>query len=228
MGRRLVISDIHGCSKTLKALLQKINFTEDDTLYFLGDYIDRGPDSSGVLDILIHLKKNYPSVFPLSGNHEYQMLEAQKDYNDASFYYFVKNLAKSKDLLNKKGKLRKKYLKFMKSLPYFAELDDYFLVHAGFDFRKKDPFNDAVGMLNIRTFKYDKKKAKGKTIITGHCPTEFHKIKKQIRKNKKIIRLDNGCIYTKPHKIYDYTKLGRLCCFNLDTKELICKKNIDM
>ncbi len=228
MGRRLVISDIHGCSKTLNALLQKINFTENDTLYFLGDYIDRGPDSSGVLDILINLKENYPSVFPLSGNHEYQMLKAEKEYNDASFYYFVKNLARSKDLLNKKRKLRKKYLKFMKSLAYFAELDDYFLVHAGFDFRKKYPFNDAVGMLNIRTFKYDKKKAKNKTIIVGHSPTYYKKIQKQIKAKKKIIYLDNGCVYTKPHRLYDYKKLGKLCCYNLDTKELTCQKNIDI
>ena len=108
MGRRLVISDIHGCSKTLNALLKKINLNEKDTLYFLGDYIDRGPDSSGVLDTLIKLKKKYANIFPLAGNHEYQMLQAEKEYDENSFYFFVKNLAKSKDILNKKKKNQKK------------------------------------------------------------------------------------------------------------------------
>lgn len=228
IGRNLVISDIHGCSKTLTRLLERINLTKEDTLYFLGDYIDRGPDSSGVMDIIINLKKTYPNIFPLSGNHEYQILQAEKEYDKNEFYYFVKRLAKSKDILNKKKKIRKKYRKFMKSLPYYMELDKYFLVHAGFDFRKKKPFEDIEGILNIRNFKYNKKKAKGKTIITGHNPTKIHIIKRDIKRNNKIIRLDNGCVYTKPHKIYDYSKLGKLCCYNIDTKELICQKNIDL
>ncbi len=227
-GRRLAISDIHGCSKTLRALLNKLQITSEDTLYFLGDYIDRGPDSSGVLDIIIQLKKEFPKVIPLSGNHEYQMLKAEKEYNEKAFYYYVKKLNNSTSILNKKKKLRKKYRKFMKSLPYYIELEDYFLVHAGFDFKKENPFNDANIILNIRNFKYNKKKAKGKSIITGHSPTYFHQILKQVKKNKKIINLDNGCVYTKPHKIYDYKQLGKLCCFNLDTKELICQKNIDV
>jgi len=226
--RHLVISDIHGCSKTLKALLKKINFSEKDTLYFLGDYIDRGPDSSGVLDIIIELKKQFSSVIPLMGNHEYQTLQAEKEYDTEAFYFFVKQICKSKDILNKKKKIKKRYKKFMKSLPYYIELDKYFLVHAGFDFKKENPFDAIDGLLNIRNFKYDKQKAKRKRIIIGHSPVELSEIQKRIKKKKKIIKLDNGCVYTKPHKIYDYTQLGNLCCFNLDTYELICQKNIDV
>jgi serine/threonine protein phosphatase 1 len=228
MGRRLVISDIHGCSKTLNALLAKLNLRESDTLYFLGDYIDRGPDSSGVLDIIINLQNTFPNIFPLSGNHEYQMLRAEEEYDEKSFYYYVKKLAKSKDILNKKRQIKKKYRKFMETLPYYIELEDYFLVHAGFDFRKKKPFDDVSGMLNIRKFKYDVVKAKEKTIIVGHTPKTSDMIKNEIKSDKKIIHLDNGCVYTKQHKIYDYTKLGNLCCFNLDTKELTCQENIDI
>ncbi|MCF6185605.1 MAG: metallophosphoesterase, partial [Bacteroidales bacterium] len=209
-------------------LLNKLQITSEDTLYFLGDYIDRGPDSSEVLDIIIQLKKEFPKVTPLSGNHEYQMLQAEKEYNEKAFYYYVKKLNNSTSILNKKKKLRKKYRKFMKSLPYYIELEDYFLVHAGFDFKKENPFDDINSLLNIRNFKYNMEKAKGKSIIIGHSPTYFHQILKQIKKNKKIIKLDNGCVYTKPHKIYDYKQLGKLCCFNLDTKELICQKNIDV
>ncbi|MCF6365888.1 MAG: serine/threonine protein phosphatase [Bacteroidales bacterium] len=227
MMRRLVISDIHGCSKTLRALLDKIFLTKEDELYFLGDYIDRGPDSSGVLEIIINLQESGFRIFPIMGNHEYQVLKAQKDYDKRSFYYFMKKLNKSADLLNKNKKIKKKYRNFMKSLPYYIELDDFFLVHAGFDFRKEKPFEDIDSMLNIRGFKYDKRQAKGKTIIYGHTPVNYNKILKKIKNRKNKIPLDNGCIYTKKHKYYDFTKLHRLCCLNLDSYELICQENVE-
>jgi len=208
-------------------LLDKLSITKEDKLYFLGDYIDRGPNSSGVLDIIIKLKEDGYQIFPLMGNHEYQALRAQQEYDKHSFYFFMKKLNKSADLLNKKKKIKKRYRKFFESLPYFIELDDFFLVHAGFDFRKDKPFEDIDSMLNIRGFKYDKKQAKGKKIIFGHTPVNYNKILKKIKKRKNKIPLDNGCIYVKKHKYYDFTKLHRLCCLNLNTFELICQDNIE-
>ena len=134
---------------------------------------------------------------------------------------------KSDDLLNKKRKIKKKYRKFMQNLPLYIELDDFIIVHAGFDFTKEKPFEDEESILNIRDFKYDKEKAKGKTIVFGHYPTYYKKILKKIKKRKKKIPLDNGCVYNKAHKIYDFHKLRKLCCFNLDTYELICQENIE-
>jgi serine/threonine protein phosphatase 1 len=65
MARRLVIADIHGCAKTFKALVEKIGLTHEDTLYLLGDYIDRGPDNCGVIDYIIHLQSNNYNIKPL-------------------------------------------------------------------------------------------------------------------------------------------------------------------
>lgn len=228
MGRRLVISDIHGCSKTFKALLKKIKLKKKDHLYLLGDYIDRGPDSSGVLDAIINLQTKGYLVFPIKGNHEQQVLKAEKEYDKRSFYYFMSRINKSDDLLTAKNKkLKKKYRVFLENLPLYYELDDFFIVHAGFDFSKKKPFKDESSILNIRKFKYDEIKAKGKTIIYGHVPTNLEKIEKSIKKRKKKIPLDNGCVYNKAHKFYDFHKLRKLCCFNLDTYELICQENIE-
>jgi serine/threonine protein phosphatase 1 len=227
MSRRLVISDIHGCNKTLNVLLEKINLTPDDELYFLGDYIDRGPDSSGVLDTIIELTEKKYKIFPLLGNHEYQALKAQKEYDKRSFYYFMAKINKSSDLLNEKRKIKKKYNLFLKDLPLFYELDKFFIVHAGFDFTLKSPFKDKDSILNIRKFKYDEKKAKGKTIIHGHDPINYNKMIRKIEKRKKIIPLDNGCVYNKKHRIYDFTQLRKLCCLNIDTFELICQENIE-
>ncbi len=59
-GRRIAIGDIHGCSKTLKALvLKQLKPTFDDQIFFLGDYVSRGNDSAGVIDfILFYYGKN--------------------------------------------------------------------------------------------------------------------------------------------------------------------------
>ena len=71
MSQRWIIPDIHGCAKTLKVLLENmLKVTKNDQLYFLGDYIDRGPDGKGVIDYLMHLQKEEYNVLLLKGNHE--------------------------------------------------------------------------------------------------------------------------------------------------------------
>ncbi len=67
-GRTIAIGDVHGCSAALAALVRAISPTALDTLVFLGDYIDRGPDSRGVLEQVIALAERC-SVVPLLGNH---------------------------------------------------------------------------------------------------------------------------------------------------------------
>jgi serine/threonine protein phosphatase 1 len=71
--RLIAIGDIHGCSQALEALLQEIGPTADDTFVPLGDYVDRGPDSKGVIDCLLQLEQN-SHVVPILGNHEEMML----------------------------------------------------------------------------------------------------------------------------------------------------------
>ena len=59
MINRWVVPDIHGCLKTLKTLLEtRINLTRLGLVYFLGDYIDRGPDSKGIIDYIMSLERN--------------------------------------------------------------------------------------------------------------------------------------------------------------------------
>ncbi len=76
MSRILAIGDIHGCSRALDTLLAEVNPQDDDTVVALGDFIDRGPDSKGVLDRLIELYKTGRLV-PLRGNHEVMLLTAR-------------------------------------------------------------------------------------------------------------------------------------------------------
>lgn len=73
-GRLIAIGDIHGCSDALRSMLEAINPQSDDTIVTLGDYVDRGPDSRGVIDQLTELKQAC-HLIPLLGNHEEMMLE---------------------------------------------------------------------------------------------------------------------------------------------------------
>lgn len=77
-GRTIAIGDIHGCRDALAALIDAIEPRADDTLVTLGDYIDRGTDSRGVLDYLIALSGRCRLV-PLLGNHEELLLDALRD-----------------------------------------------------------------------------------------------------------------------------------------------------
>jgi serine/threonine protein phosphatase 1 len=70
MKKIYVFGDIHGELSKLENLLSKIPVNENDTLIFLGDYVDRGPDSCGVIELLLNLNKKHPCVF-IKGNHDY-------------------------------------------------------------------------------------------------------------------------------------------------------------
>ncbi len=67
--RTIAIGDIHGCLAALDGLIQEIKPESHDRLIFLGDYIDRGPDSKGVIDRLLELRKSCEAIC-LLGNHE--------------------------------------------------------------------------------------------------------------------------------------------------------------
>ena len=77
-GRTIAIGDIHGCPDALAALIDAVAPGRDDTVVTLGDYIDRGPDSRGVLDQLVALAGRCRLV-PLLGNHEEVLLDALRD-----------------------------------------------------------------------------------------------------------------------------------------------------
>jgi calcineurin-like phosphoesterase family protein len=77
-GRTIAIGDIHGCSVALAALLNAIRPGPEDTLIPLGDYIDRGPDSRRVFDLLVALAARCRLV-PLLGNHEEMLVAAVRD-----------------------------------------------------------------------------------------------------------------------------------------------------
>src|SRR5260370_40994849 len=72
--RVFAFGDIHGCPDELGALLKAIDLGADDTVIFIGDYVDRGPSARDAIDILIDLKSRHLNTVFLKGNHEDMML----------------------------------------------------------------------------------------------------------------------------------------------------------
>ncbi len=77
----LAIGDIHGQRVKLQDLLDQLPLDEAEQIVFVGDYIDRGPDTPGVLDDLISLREDHPNTTFLRGNHEQMMMEGRA-YDD--------------------------------------------------------------------------------------------------------------------------------------------------
>lgn len=71
--RHIIIGDVHGCINELKLLIEKLQLQEGDQLYFIGDLIDKGPDSAGVVKFVRSLSQSYPLILIL-GNHEEKFL----------------------------------------------------------------------------------------------------------------------------------------------------------
>lgn len=225
-GRRLVIPDIHGCAKTFRTLVDKIGLTHDDHLFLLGDYIDRGEDSAGVLDFIFELQTSNFQVFPLMGNHEFNVLDTFARYNRKKFVFFVSRMNKAGNLLLEDGTVKPKYFSFFQKLHYRFELPDFHLVHAGFDCRTDQPFERYLAILEIRRQPQILEKLKGKRVVHGHQPVYLENTLEAIAKNLPAIPLDNGAVYAlrRKHPILDVEKMGNLICLNLDNFEMTIQK----
>ncbi len=218
-GRRLAISDIHGCSQTFEALLTKINLQKEDQLFLLGDYINRGPDSLRVIKKILSLIDQDFQVYCLRGNHEQMVLDVMRRW-PLQLKPLLKKY-KSSNLLNKEGHLKAKVFSFFQECLYYIELDDYYLVHAGFDFKKEKPLKDFEAMLNIRKFEPSYELIAKKKIVHGHYRHSLKFINKRLEKNALVLPIDNGCSSKK------IKGQGSLVCLNLDDLSLIVQENCE-
>lgn len=133
-GRTVAIGDIHGCADALDALLEAIAPTADDTIVALGDYVDRGPNSKGVIDRLIELR-NRCTVVALYGNHEEMMLDVVKD-GQPPFRWLQYGGVETLDSYMFAGDMSvipQSHRDFFDSMVDYYETDHHFFVHANYD-----------------------------------------------------------------------------------------------
>ena len=196
MARVFAIGDVHGCSKTFRKLLtDQISIRKSDEVFCVGDYIDRGPDSKGVVDFILELRNEGFQIHTLRGNHEQLMLESTEDSESLKLWF--ENGGKS--TLSSFGvssyaDLDLQYREFFEETQYYAIKDKFIFVHAGLDWYADDPFWNIDAMLWTRDTYIDKRKLGDRVVVHGHTPLPKEVILKQTGPN---INIDGGCVY--PH-----------------------------
>lgn len=189
MGRILAIGDIHGMLEKLQMMMLAINWDPDeDTLLFIGDYVDRGPESAGVIDHILGLMSWSENVICLRGNHEQLLLDFLHGRHMQTFLYNGGDTTIDSYGGWDEGVPEEHYY-FLESLPYYWETDEYIFVHAGL--RDGIPLEQQSlrDLLWIREEFINSDYDHGKKVIYGHTPTKMP----VVQKNK--IGIDTGAVY---------------------------------
>ncbi len=238
MNKFWVISDIHGCLNSVRTLIETLIIPDkDDTLCFLGDYIDRGPDSKGVIDYIMWLQEQGFKVIALKGNHEEFLVKAWNEEQQLKKFLFFKESNKSKESwlrfggaeamlsfqTDKISQIPAFYIDWLNQRPLYYEHEKFFIVHAGLNFQIDDPLEDQQSMLWIRDYIIEPAKIKYKRLLHGHVPVSLDFIDLTIKSDSyPFIDLDNGCYMA--HK----AGYGNLLGLELNSMELKIQPNIDI
>lgn len=185
MARLIGISDIHGEYEKLCSVLEQISPQKDDTIVFMGDYIDRGAKSREVVDKIISMQDICHCVY-LIGSHEYAMMHAPTDdyYNYLFWNYGGDATAKSYGGFDN---IMKIHGDFFRSLKFYYVSGHYLFIHAGIRMGIPLEEQNPEDMVYIRSEFYRKKHNLPYKIIFGH--TEFDT--PQVQDDK--ICIDTGC-----------------------------------
>lgn len=222
------MSDIHGRFDKYKEMLSLIDFTPRDTLYVLGDVIDRGPDGIKILqDMMLR-----PNVFPLLGNHEFtaavclpwlmkevtdQSLDTLDETQIAALSEWITNgggvtLRGLKALSQEE---REDILEYFQEMELFAQVEaggrSFVLTHSGLDHFSPDRL---LSEYRLEDFLFcrpgpDTVYFPDKLLVFGHTPTRYFSKQDKIFRWETWIDIDCGCA----------APSGRLGCLCLDTME---------
>lgn len=218
--RQIAVGDIHGCAKTFRVLVRdELRLTSSDHLIVLGDMIDRGPDSKGVIDEIIALKERGIRVQVLQGNHEEMMINASQS-NESNDYWIRNGGQETLDSFGVKyvSDIPSTYLDFIRHTEIYVETAEYIFVHAGLNFNKSDPFSDYDSMKWIRKMEVDPTKIGNRTIVHGHVPAPLPLLLKLRKFN---INLDAGCVYK------DIPGMGNLLAYDVSNKKFFSVPNCE-
>jgi len=195
-----VIGDIHGCLDPLQRLIEKVKPKQGDELIFVGDYIDRGPESRQVVDYLLELP--HRRIF-LMGNHEKMLLDFL-DGEDQEMFLANGGQATLRSYGGDADDIPDAHRAFFKSLRPMYETADYLFVHAGI--RPMVPLaqQQIRDLVWIRHEFFQFIGRFPKPVVFGHTPL------RQVLMAEDRIGIDTGCVYG-----------GKLTCLKLPERRII-------
>lgn len=225
--RVLAIGDVHGMYEKLIKLMDKIHFTpEEDLLIFLGDYIDRGPDSGKCLQYVFDLQHSCPdSVVCLMGNHEVMMtsyfMQKSSSYQNLIVDYADSWLENGGfDTLRQLNEMdintREKLVTWASNLPVQFRHQEFFFCHAGVDPDVPLVVQNEFDMLWRRQQWWEQYRGK-ETIVVGHTPVQKVKKSGQGRKVPRPLFLPNNIIMCDTGV---YMSGGKLSCVDVLSRKV--------
>jgi serine/threonine protein phosphatase 1 len=171
--RTIAIGDIHGYSIAFAALIDSIDPQPNDTIILLGDFVDRGIDSKGVLDELIALKTKCRLV-PILGNHDQMMLNAKESRSDFRFWLNCggDSALDSYGSTSRLDLIPSSHFQFLKDCHSYFETATHIFLHA--NYRPQVPIekldDHTIRWLSLRDYLPTERHFSGKTIVVGHTP----------------------------------------------------------
>jgi serine/threonine protein phosphatase 1 len=219
--KTFVIGDIHGRREQLDALVEMLPRDDsEDSLVFLGDLVDRGPDAPGVVERVVSLVEENPErVRCIRGNHEQMLLDFLDEgtglwLTDATggartFFQYTQTPLKIEsieDFENARTSMRDsippKHLEFIRGLPLFHEDSYAIYVHAGLEMDNPPEETEARFLLWARDPRFFKHYT-GKPCIFGHTPTIFLPLLGRIGRHgiymsHSAVGIDTGYNYNSP------------------------------
>jgi len=227
MHRKLVIGDIHGGLRALHQIMDRAKVTTDDTLIFLGDYVDGWSQSPEVIDFLIDLSKKQNCIF-IRGNHDellFDWLSSNNENIDESMWFKHGGEATVLAYNTVSETKKKRHIEFLQSLQdYYLDEQNRLFIHAGFTnmngidyeyfpklfYWDRTLWETALALdstISKGSYLYPKRLKLYNEIYIGHTPVS--KIEQTIPIQKACIwNIDTGAAFNGPLTILD-----------IDTKE---------
>ncbi len=197
------IGDIHGCLDPLRRLMDQIHVSETDEVVFIGDYVDRGPDSKGVIDYLLTLQGRYTF---LMGNHERMFLDFLQ--GKERFLFLYNGGEATLESYGGVGNIPASHLAFLNRLVLYYETDDYLFVHGGIRPGILIQDQDPKDLLWIREEFYAYPGRYAKPVVFGHTPM------REVLMEEDRIGIDTACVYG-----------NKLTCLTLPSRQVIQVSN---
>jgi len=220
------ISDPHGCSNTLETLVDLLKLRSGDHLFLLGDYVNKGPDAKGVLDLVMQWQEAPFTMHALKGNHDQLLLDASRNRDMLSDLQGARGIPTLCSFgVEDPADIPETYLAFIAQLPTVLTWENYLFVHAGLLFDQQDPLQDQRSHLHIRGWyqQIDYQWLGQRIIVHGHDQRTGPQITRQLRTlhQDRVLDIDAGCVNTEEHG------KGYLCAFDLINQSCIFQPNID-
>jgi serine/threonine protein phosphatase 1 len=197
--KQFVIADIHGNLNILNKAIEAIELKEaSGEIIFTGDYIDRGPDSKGVLDRLMTGPPDGWKWTIIRGNHEDMMLEARK--NKYAYEMWFRNGGDKALESFKDGQIPSKYYEFVKNLPRYVWDDHRIFVHAFISDKAPLAHQHPDTTQWARFGDKDDYPIWGRYVVHGHTPRKVPFV------GKYRCNLDTGAYYNNTLYIAEFDK----------------------